>query len=656
MPTPYAESDLPYIRHDQSADVVYLACKNYQQRKIERRGTGRSWSVVKYSPEDGPFKIGNLTEISLTPSALFGNITLMSSKALFKPSNVGSLFKLASSGQNVSKSISTDNDFSNSIEVAGVSATRAFTIVVSGVFVATWHLQRSFDGGSSWQDVSSSTTSGTTSYNDGLTNNTVQYRVGVKTGNYTSGTLVVSLIYSTGSITGICRITGYTSSIICDAEVLSPFGNTTETTDWAEGEWSDRRGFPSAVAFNEGRLSWAGKSKFIASVSDGYESFDDSIEGDSAPIFRSLGSGSVDDVNWMLSLYRLFIGTDTYEKSIKTTSLEEPITATNFKIVNISGQGSANINPAKLDAKGVFVQSGRVRVFEIDYNSDKNDYASNELSELCPEIGLPSITRLAIQRQPDTRIHCLRSDGKVAILIYEPLENLRGWVLFETDGEVEDVFVLPGDVEDNVYYSIKRTINGSVVRYLEKWSLENECQGGTLNKQADSFIEYLGASTTTIDGLSHLEGKQVVVWGNGADLGTYQVSSGQITGLASAVTNAIIGLPYTAKYKSAKLAYAAGSGTAFNQKKRLNGLGVILRNTHHQGLKYGSDFDRLNNLPLVENGKVVSDGTVYDSYDNDMFEFEGSWDSDARVCLQAQAPRPCTLLALTFQIQTNDKG
>lgn len=652
LPTPYVESSLQYIRTDQSADIIYLACKDIKPKKIERRGTGRSWSIVDYLPEDGPFAIGNVSEITMTPAALFGNTTLTASKSFFKTTNVGSLFKLVSAGQNVTKSVSSANDFSDTIEVTGVGSARAFTIVVSGTFVATWHLQQSFDGGSSWLDVSNSTTTTSSSYNDGLTNSTVLYRVGVKTANYTSGTLVMSLSYPSGSSPGIARVTGYTSTTVVDIEILNPFGNVTATSDWAEGAWSTRRGFPSAVCLAEGRLNWSGKAKFISSVSDAFESFDDEIEGDAGTVSYNLGSGSVDDVSWMVGLYRIFIGTQTNEKNIKTTSLEEPITPTNFKIVNFSSQGSADVKPTVLDNKVIYVQAGGARLYEINFNSDNNDYQSVELTDLYPEAGLPTISRIGIQRHPDTRVHVIRSDGTVAVLVYDPIENLKCWVELETDGEVEDIVVLPGAIEDKIYYSVKRTINGSTVRYLEKWALESECQGGTLNKQADSFFEYSGASTATITGLSHLEGESVVAWGSGKNLGTYTVASGSIT-LSEAVTSCIVGLTYTAQYKSAKLAYASNS--PLNQKKKLNGLGVILYNTHYQGLKYGPDFDHLDDLPLVEDGKITSANTIHSSYDKEMFEFEGTWNSDARICLQAQAPNPCTLLAITFQQTTNDK-
>ena len=61
--------------------------------------------------------------------------------------------------------------------------------------------------------------------------------------------------------------------------------------------------------------------------------------------------------------------------------------------------------------------------------------------------------------------------------------------------------------------------------------------------------------------------KSVVVWGSGKDLGSYTVSSGSIT-LSEAVTSCIVGLSYTAQYKSMKLAYASQS--PLNQVKRIN--------------------------------------------------------------------------------------
>ena len=651
LTSPYAEADLGLIRKTQSADVVYLACKGYKPYKIERRNA-TSWSIVKYLPEDGPMRVANTTNITITSSAVSGITTLTASKAVFKSTHIGALFKLVSTGQFVSASITAQNTFTDAITVEGSGNRRIFTITVSGTWVATVRLQRSFDLGATWEDVDTRTNSSTT-LDDTLDNQDIQYRIGVKTGEFTSGTVEVSLNYNLGSNVGYVRITAFSSPTSVSAEILNDLGNTSATSNWSEGAWSDLRGYPSSVALHEGRLFLAGKSKIWGSVSDAYESFDEDVAGDSGVIDSTIGYGPVDDINWLIPMTRLFIGTDISEKTLATNSFEEALTPSNFRITEPSTQGSANIEPIKLDKKGLFIQSSGTRLFELSYNPQEADFSAGELTKLAPAIGKPSIIRLAAPRQPDTRIHCVRSDGKVAVLCYDPVENLQGWVLIETDGLVEDAFILPGDEETLVYYSIKRTINGSTVRYLEKWALESECQGGTLNKQADSFITYESSSTTTITGLNHLEGESVVVWGDGKDQGTYTVSSGSIT-LTTAVSNAVVGLGYTAQYKSSKLGYGAQQGTPLNKKKIVRDIGLILSNTHYQGLKFGADFDNLQNLPLVEDGKITSADYIWDQYDKDTNPFGGIWDTDSRICLQAQSPRPCTVLAATFGVQTSE--
>lgn len=232
---------------------------------------------------------------------------------------------------------------------------------------------------------------------------------------------------------------------------------------------------------------------------------------------------------------------------------------------------------------------------------------------------------------------------------------------------------MPGGVEDKVYYVVNRTINGSTKRYLEKWAMESECTGLPMAKNLDSHIVYSGAAVTTITGLSSLEGATVSVWGwntsnpftvtmpdgttqtVGRDLGTYVVSSGQITGISAAVTDAIVGLSYTAQWECAKLISQVQQGNTMSDLKSIYHLGLILSSSHCQGLQYGPDFTHLQPMPQVENGAVVDQNTVWSTYDTDSFEFDGTWDSDSSLCLQAQGPRPVTVLAANIGFTVNDK-
>ena len=667
----YTTADLDNIVADpatsQSGDIIFVACAGYQQTKIERRAT-RSWSLVKYYANDGPFRIQNTGPITLTAAALSGNTTLTASAAIFKSTQVGALFRLTSAGQTVTASITAQNTFTNAIEVTGVDAQRIFTETITGLSAtgSTVTLQRSLtsDAGP-WTDYAGGIVADqTVTVDDGLDNQTIWYRIGVKTGDYAGGTIVPTLTYQAGSIDGVGRITGFTSTTVVDVEVITDFGSTSATTDWAEGEWSDYRGWPTAGAFYEGRLAWAGKNGIWESVSDAFTSFDESVEGDSGPIARTIGAGPVDVINWILPLQRLILGAQGAEFSARASSFDEILTPTNFNLKAASTQGSAMVQAVKVDSRGVYVQRGGTRVFELSFDGESYDYGSTELSILIPEIGQPRIVRMAVQRQPDTRVHFVRSDGTVAVLIYNKAENLTCWLEVETDGLIEDVSVLPGasgSEEDQVYYTVARTINGSTVRFHEKWAKESECIGGTLNKQADAYVTFTNASPSIyVTGLTHLIGEEVVVWQDGiciedadGDPETYTVNgSGRIT-LDTAATTGIVGLPYTAQWESAKLAGLQRElGAALTAHKKLIALGLILANTHMKGLKYGQDFNHLRSMPATESGRPVPANTVHSQYDEPSFAVNGSWATDARLCLQSQAPRPCTVLAAVPQVDS----
>lgn len=877
--SPYLEADLGNIRYDQSGDVVFLACVDYQQQRIERRAA-RSWSIVRYYANDGPFRTENIGPITMAVGALSGNPTLTASAAYFKPGHVGALFRVTTQGQNVIESITAQNTFTDAIRVVGVDAARVFTVILSGLSGTgtTATLQRSFDSDTGpFSDVQNYTADTTVLFDDTLDNQVVWYRLGVKTGNYSSGTISAQLAYSQGSVDGIARVTGYTSATVVSVEVLQEFGSITASDVWAEGKWSDYRGWPSAVALYEGRLGWAGKDGVQLSVSDAFDSFDQDFEGDAGPIVRSIGSGPVDTISWMLPLLRLILGGQGGEHSCRSNSFDEPLTLANFNIKTPTNQGSAGVSPAKVDSRGMFVQRGGTRLFEAAFNTDTYDYEAVDLTLLIPEIGLPGISRIAVQRQPDTRVHCVRTDGTAAVLVTDKAENVLCWLEIESpgaDGLIEDVVILPGAAgspEDRVYYVVNRTINGETVRNMEKWALESECVGGNISKLADSFIVVTNdPPSKRVLGLGHLEGQQgVVVWADGVDVGTdsnneqiYSVDGGELVstgglsyldlpgvagsnastpdasaiditgdidirarvqlndwtpsgspqnivgkwnqlvlgisnssyrftvdtggflrlvtsatggsptvsgvstlpvpaddgtaiwvratmdvdngaggntvtfytstdgttwdqlgaqvvnagttsifnstsslfigsggndrillagrvfsvqiyngidgtlaasfdprdgttgatsmvssetgetytigsaaqlvneaGLVTEAENVVVGLAYTAPWKSAKL------GQSLAARMRIDHLGLVLQDTHPQGLRYGRDFENLDPLPMVVEGAIVDPDVMFTTERDEITAFPGSWDMNSRVCLEAAAPRPVTVLA-----------
>jgi hypothetical protein len=493
------------LRYCQSADVMFFACENKQPFRIERHYSATpnlSWSLVTAMSSDGPWQYQDNRGISMTAAGLTGITTITASSPYFKSTNVGSFFKLSSVGQKVETSITgTSESWSDPIRVTGIDNGRIFVRTLTGTWTGTVTLQRSVSEPGDWVDVTTFTANSSANYDDTLDNQIIYYRIGCKASGLASGTVTLTLNYASGSIDGIGEVMSIYSSTVAIVSVVQAFGSTTATEEWSESLWSDRRGYPSCVTLFDGRLWYAGDDLIVSSVSDDYSSFDPDTVGDSGPIRRSIGTGAVARVNWMLPVGTLIIGTDTAEVAARASSIDEPLTptATSLRTI-ISRLGSPEIAAIQLDDGGVFVDGSGIRIHEIAIAEGSFRYASNDLTSFCPEIGSPGIIKLALQRQPDTRIHCLRSDGTVAIFVYDKAEKVSCWLEYEQDGGyVDDIAVLPGTVEDEVYYVVNR---GSE-RFLERWALESEAVGSTITCIADSVrVSTVTVPTVTIGGTS----------------------------------------------------------------------------------------------------------------------------------------------------------
>ena len=721
MPTPWASAQIgtpgstpSNMRYVASGNVIFLAASGVPQYQINRYSP-TSWAIVPYRSVKGPMQpVPSNASITLTPGALYGNTTLSASGNLFTPNDVGTLFRVFESGQVVNETLSFQNTFSDAIEVTGVSyvsnivggsvvntATpdRNFTLTTTGTWVGTLTLQRSFTssttGFSDYATYTSNQTNLVTS--DGLNNEIVWYRIGFKAGGYTSGSAVVNLTYSGGGNYGVGHVTSWVSPTVVNIEVLVPFWGTAPVSDWLQSEWSASQGYPTAVTLHEGRLWWSGADKWWGSISDDYTNFDYDATGDATPIDKSIGQGPIANINWMVSIDHLLAGADTSILTAMSDAIESPLTPSNFILRRSVTNGSFPVQAVAVDQRVVYIdQSGR-KLYELIYDIRLYNYKPTDLTRLNPDIGLAGFVDMAVQRQPDTCILLVRTDGILVSFIYDGDDNVQAFWRIQTSGTVESIAVLPGSREDSVYIVVNRTINNQTVRYIEKFARIDECQGAAINKNVDAHLVYQGAATNVLAGFTHLVGQKVSIWGlsPGADflndggnnqdfttgdfasgsadilgdLGTAIVSNnGQVVipnGLS--VTQAVIGLPYQAEFISAKLPYGSQLGSSVNQVKRVDHIGFVLTNTHAQGVRYGKWTPNdpgnimsgifnvppiLDDMPKIEYAAQVDPNYIWTQYDNKQIEFDCDNDTDVRLYLQAASPRPATVNSVTFALET----
>jgi hypothetical protein len=703
---PWGTEELREIRYDQSGDIVFLAHGNWRPRTIERR-SNRSWSLTQFEPEDGPFTISRTANVRLKPSASRGNVTLTAEAAFFKPDHVGALMRLSHERLHKTWTLANEAVFTDGFRVRGIGTENQWAYVITGTWVGTITLERSFDGADfGFADTGTTHTinaSGTVDPAAEYDNQIFWNRYTFQGGEYTSGSATIEITYGGEGGSGVCRITDYSSSTSVGAEVFSDFNDVEYTASWLEGDWSDRRGWPEAIGFFDGRLWFARRDRFWGSESDDFFAFNLDTEGDAGSIQRSIASGGfVSQTQWIMGLQRLILGTNAAPLSCRSSSFDEPLTPTNLTMKPASTEGAARVSPVIIGSRGVFVGSDRERLFELGYNVDAQDYVATDLTRIHedfaeaenPDLYEDAFVELAYQNAPQPYLWALRDDGVAAAILFNPNEEARACFKITTGrnglddnrpvDRIVSVAILPQSGEDLVYVAVERTISDGASGternyYIEKAALHKETitrvydvdtRAVTVKnglKLADSFITAtgLGGIGQVITGLDHLEGRDVIIIGENVDGGygptstVYTVSSGQITTEEGVTGTVCIGLPYEGFYKSAKLAFAAQGGTALLQKKKVEQLGLALLDTHPDALLIGPDFDNMNDvLPRIDSheGLVRGTITVFDrASEEEPFTFDGDWDTDSRVCLKIQAGYSATLSAMTTKVNTEEK-
>lgn len=370
--------------------------------------------------------------------------------------------------------------------------------------------------------------------------------------------------------TGYVKITAYTSGTQVSATVVETLSGTSATTDWAEGSFSDYRGYPRAVTFYEQRLFFAGTrgqpQTVWGSRTAMYENFKTGSDDDNAVAY-TIGSEQANVIMWLVGGKQLSVGTTGGIFSLSSGSLAQPLTPSNVVVHRETTYSACSVMPEKIGNYIYYVQRNRWTVREYFYSFEVDSFIASDITLLAEHITKPSIVQMAYQQSPHNLLWAVRSDGQIAVLSRLIDQQVAGWSRIITDGDFESVAIIPNGEEDQVWVVVRRDVNGGVARYVEVF------EAFEFADQEHAFfvhsgLMYEGPETTTISGLDHLEGKEVAVLTDGAVHPTRTVSGGQIE-LQWPASVVVAGLPYTAKVKTVPIELATQSGTIQGRLKRI---------------------------------------------------------------------------------------
>jgi hypothetical protein len=617
--TTYSVTEIFEINFVQSADVLFLAHKNHEPAKLTRT-TATTFTLTDIAFVDGPYLDENITTTTITASANTGTVTLTASADLFVSGHVGALFQ-----------------FRERVEI-GHEAWAASTSYAQNALVHhNGNLYKKTDSGSD--------SSGT------------QPPVHLE-GTETYG--VIDWQYQ-HSGTGFVKITAVTNATTATAVVqehnflVLPAVATSGTTQWSEGSFSTKNGFPRAVAFYEERLYFAGTTAqpqtIFGSVTGDFENHTPGTEDDAA-INVTIASDQVNVIKHMVPGRFLQIMTTSAEFTLSGGTGTTAVTPTNVNVLRETTFGSGDVRPLRAGASTIMIQKGGEKVKEVTFSLDTDGLVGRDLTVLGEHLARGGLTDMVWQQEPELVLWFVRGDGTLIGLSYDPANNTIGWHQHPLGGSgvVESITAIPSGAEDQVYLSVKRTINSSTVRHIVFMKSIYFNQNVADAFYVDSGITYSGSATTSITGLNHLEGETVQILADGSTHADKVVSSGSVT-LDRSASKVHVGLSYNSLVETMRLEAGADDGIAQGKVKRIHGATVRFLDT--VGAEVGPDTSNLDRIPFRDSSMSMDTAVPLFNGDKEI-SFPSGYDNDSQVVVRQNQPLPMTIVAIMRRSNTFD--
>jgi hypothetical protein len=464
---------------------------------------------------------------------------------------------------------------------------------------------------------------------------------------------------SNSVVYGYAKITGYTSGTAVSATVVDDFAKSTATDAWAESAWSARRGWPRTCALFEQRMYYASNTDqpltlWATRIGD-FENFiagteDDQGFSDTMPLTER------NPIVWIEAQRNLIICTGKEFGVLGSGSDDLTMTPSN-KVFRLQGAvGFGTNRPLIVGNVMIGVERNQRRLRELVYDiqlGQTGGYAANNLNRLNDEIAEAGIKDMAFMQLREPCLVCVMGDGTIGILAYNREDNIVGWTKWTTQGEFESCAIIRGTDYDELWVSVKRTINDAVVRFVER------LRPTIATTKEDAFyvdcgVSYSGSAITTMTGLAHLNGEECHIIGDGAVYDNATPSVGSIplkvSGTTTSATKVSAGLGYTSIHEPMRLDTDPQFGNTQGHQKTISevivrlykSLGMTWNNGKtNYDLSFRNTDDEMDESPPLFTGqkKITWDSTYGENPD----------DNDPKLIIKQTQPLPMTILAIVVK-------
>ena len=484
-----------------------------------------------------------------------------------------------------------------------ITAYEGWHVLSSGFWGGTVRLQRYDEDEARWTDIytftSGSTKTSCKNYDEsGTVEEPTRFRLTADSfttflpeGNTDADRGYFELTAEAADYECCIRVNSVTSSTAAQGTFEKDAASTRATRNWSEGAWSDYRGWPCAVGFNQDRLCFGGNASepqnVWMSVTGDYYNFERHLVlQDDDAVTASLVSRKVSPVRAFVPLSSLVVLTAGAEWTISAGGTKSAITPSSLE-ANVQGyRGASMVTPVVIGNMVLFVQKQGKIIRDLGYAFESDSYSGNDLTVLATHLFKDrTVAAMDYQQDPDSIVWVALDDGSLLALTYLREQDVVAWSRIETDGEVESVCCLSSAERDEVWLAVKRRSGDGYKRFIEQMAARSA------ESPQECFFVDCGVTKryetpqSEITGLSHLEGRDAAVLADGNVIKGLTVENGKIT-LKHPASVVHVGLPYRAELETLDLTLPRQDGTQQGRSARL--ISVAVRVEKSRGIKIGA--------------------------------------------------------------------
>lgn len=270
---------------------------------------------------------------------------------------------------------------------------------------------------------------------------------------------------------GIYGYIGQTAGLsIIDDNIAPDMGVSPPTYDSVFGSSGN---YPGAVSYYEQRRCFAGTSNdpqtiwMTKSGTESNMSYSLPIKDDDRIKFR-VAAREANTIRHIVPLTQLLLLTSAAEWRVTSVN-SDAITPTTISVRPQSYVGASNVQPVIINNTMIYGAARGGHVRECGYSWQANGFVTGDMSIRAAHLfDNYNLVDMAYSKAPTPIIWMVSNSGRLLGLTYVPEQSIGAWHWHDTDGTFESCTVVAEGNEDVLYVIVKRTINGSSKRYIER--------------------------------------------------------------------------------------------------------------------------------------------------------------------------------------------